>query len=181
MLGSVIVNLDEQRLFPDFEPGDVIASEVVEHAQPANERSIVRRVALQVLYEIDSSGHRVGEVIGTHLDHNDLSERGERYLQQLVIGITKNRENLDAIIQKYAPEWPLDQVAIIDRNILRIAVYELGIETRIPLKVAIDEAVQLAKLFGAEGSARFVNGVLGSLSDDYDDIRKQLVDGHTKQ
>lgn len=166
--------MDEHKGFPDFEPGDVIASEVIEHANPTNERSAARRVALQVLYEVDSSGHKVGEVISSQLLHVSLSERGTRYLRKLVTGVLSSREKLDQVIQKYAPEWPLDQVAIIDRNILRIAVFELGVETSVPLKVAIDEAVQLAKLFGADGAARFVNGVLGSLADDFEDVRQAL-------
>lgn len=168
--------MDEHKPFPDFEPDEVIASEVIEHASPGNERSIARRVALQVLYEIDSAGHKVGEVISTHLLHVTLTDRGARYMRRVVMGVWSNREKLDQLIQKYAPEWPLEQVAIVDRNILRIAVFELGVEANIPLKVAIDEAVQLAKLFGADGAARFVNGVLGSLADDYEEVRQVLGD-----
>lgn len=168
--------MDEQKPsgFPDFEEGEIIATEVIEHAEPATERTVARRAALQILYEIDSAGHKVGEVIQNYMIHHVLSGRASRYLNRLVLGVVQNGSRLDQIIQQYAPEFPLDQVAIVDRNVLRIALFELGVESDVPMKVAIDEAVQLAKLFGAEGSPRFVNGVLGALTDDYQLIREKL-------
>lgn len=85
----------------------------------------------------------------------------------LVTGVLKHRDNLDQVIAQHAPEWPLDQIAIIDRNILRIAIHELTQDKKLPVKVVINEAVEIAKLFGAEGSPRFINGVLGSITDEW--------------
>ena len=76
----------------------------------------------------------------------------------------KNRENIDRSIHKHAPAWPVDQIAIIDRNILRLAIYEILFDNKVPVKVAINEAIELAKTFGSENSAKFINGVLGSVS-----------------
>ncbi len=88
-------------------------------------------------------------------------------MQILVTGVLKHRDNLDQVIAQHAPEWPLDQIAIIDRNILRIAIHELTQDKKLPVKVVINEAVEIAKLFGAEGSPRFINGVLGSITDEW--------------
>ncbi|GAB4508412.1 MAG: transcription antitermination factor NusB [Anaerolineae bacterium] len=168
--------MDDQRKsgFLDFEPDDVVESEVIEHPTTTNERSLARQVALQVLYEVDSAGHPVGEVITGQLEYHQLSERASKYMRGLVLGVLERRTKLDQVIQRFAPEWPLAQVAIVDRNILRISVYEFAVDDQTPVKVAIDEAVELAKLFGAEGTPRFVNGVLGSLTEDLDTIREML-------
>jgi N utilization substance protein B len=99
------------------------------------------------------------------------------YAQQLVTGVLQYRDRLDVVIKHYAPEWPLDQMAIVDRNILRLAIYELLIEPSAPMRVTIDEAVALARLYGAEGSIRFVNGVLGTLTTDEDRVRQLLAIG----
>lgn len=154
-------------LFPDIQPDDEVISEVIEHNPPANERSVARRLALQALYEIDSSGHPVGTVMHALLAEADPPLRATtvNYMRRLVLGVTAHRGQLDGIIQGYAPEWPLSQVAIIDRNILRMAAYEFALLSGTPVSVSIDEAVELAKLFGAEGAPRFVNGVLGALAD----------------
>jgi N utilization substance protein B len=164
----------------DFDPDDVVAREVIEHTEATNERSAIRRIALQILYEIDSSGHRPGDVIGVQVIHNGLNDDAARILRQLVTGVLGNKKRLDIVIQQFASEWPLEQVAIIDRNILRMAVYEFAIQLRTPIKVAISEAVELAHLFGAEGTPRFVNGVLGSLASDRDTLQKLLKE-HSKE
>lgn len=155
-------------IFPDIEPEDIVATEVIDHNEPTNERSLARRYALQALYEIDSSGHPVGEVLNALLaaQETPLPRKTLTYMRRLVLGVTAYRAQLDQIIQKYASEWPLSQVAIVDRNILRIAAFEFALLAGTPVGVAIDEAVELAKLFGAEGSPRFINGVLGALADD---------------
>lgn len=103
------------------------------------------------------------------LDDPEFTLTPETYqmMQVLVTGVLKNRDNLDEVIARHAPEWPLDQIAIIDRNILRIAIHELSQEKKLPVKVVINEAVEIAKLFGAEGSPRFINGVLGSITDEW--------------
>ncbi len=160
---------------PDFDPNDVIESEVIEHEPTTSESTLARQVALQVLYEIDSSGHPPGEVLTQILNYHELTERSILFLTQLVQGVREYHKNLDLLIQQFAPEFPLNQVAIIDRNVLRIAVYEIGVYEKTPPRVAIDEAVQLAKLFGADGSQRFINGVLGALMSSEVDIKTILM------
>lgn len=127
-------------------------------------RRQARQIALQALYEIDCAGHRVQDVMGNRLEAEPLSEEARLFAYQLVNGVLEHRKVLDDLIQRYAPEWPIDQIAIIDRNILRIAAYEVLYSQEIPLRVAINEAVELAKVYGSDTSPRFVNGVLGSLA-----------------
>ncbi len=161
---------------PDFDPNDEnLHKEVIEHNPAATERSTARRIALKALYEIDSVRHVANVVVSSHLEAGDISRRVENYMRRLVVGVVENRERLDAMIEKYAPEWPLLQVAIIDRNILRLSIFELVVQTQMPIGVAIDEAVELAKLFGAESSPRFVNGVLGALVENVDSLRQDFV------
>jgi N utilization substance protein B len=88
---------------------------------------------------------------------------GSDFARNLVFGVLEHKPYLDELIQRNAPEWPVEQIAIIDRNILRIAIFEIAIDQGTPLKVAINEAVELAKLFGSDSSPRFINGVLGAL------------------
>jgi N utilization substance protein B len=104
-----------------------------------------------------------------------LPESTEDFARTLVMGVQTYRTYLDSIVGELAPEWPIEQIAAADRNVLRIAIYELLFEPDIPPKVAINEAVELAKMFGSESSPRFVNGVLGSLvSRDREKIREML-------
>lgn len=162
--------------FLDIDPNDIERTEVVEHDAAPTERSVARRAALQVLYEVDCAGHSVGEVISTRLQEQpELSRRSTRYLRRLVLGVMEYQDRLDVIIREYAPEWPLEQIAIVDRNVLRLAIYELVGQTSTPVGVVIAEAVELAGLFGAEGAPRFVNGVLGALADNLETIRKNLM------
>jgi N utilization substance protein B len=104
----------------------------------------------------------------------ELPEAGARFAEELVHGVLANQDEMDQLIAQYAPEWPVAQLAIIDRNVLRIAIFELAIDGRTPVKVAINEAVELAKLYGSESSARFVNGVLGSVTDRLDEIKMKF-------
>lgn len=127
-------------------------------------RRKARSMALQALYEIDCSGHPVEEVLRARLEEKPLDSGSEILLRDLVYGVLKHRASLDQLIQQHAPEWPVDQMAIIDRNILRMAIYELAATQQTPLKVAINEAVELAKTYGGESTPRFVNGVLGTLA-----------------
>ncbi|MBN1582065.1 MAG: transcription antitermination factor NusB [Anaerolineae bacterium] len=126
-------------------------------------RRQARIVALQALYEIDSVAHPIGIVIEQRIREVDMPEEGQPFVRSLVQGVMKNREQLDVLIGRYAPEWPVDQMSIIDRNVLRIALFEFLIDGGTPPKVAINEAVELAKAFGSDSSPRFVNGVLGTL------------------
>lgn len=159
---------------PDFDPDAPQEKEVIEHDKALTERSGARRVALQVLYELDCTRHSAETVIASHMSTQKMSRKTASYMRRLVRGVLENRERLDKVIQEYAPEWPLGQVAIIDRNILRIATFEFAVQKRTPISVAIDEAVSLARLFGAESAIRFVNGVLGSVADDIDGLRAKL-------
>lgn len=227
--------------YPEFDPnGDnVISREEVSHEITADVRSLARRVALQVLYQVDSSHqhHSVADVMRYHLmlddttgkiseiDHeisslvsgtirhispdNPISRRLHQYhvafddtgalrdplsdlakrissvvkyleaepdILRLANSVVKYRQQLDRVLQKFAPEWPIDQVAIIDRNILRLALYEIAIDGQTPLSVAIDEAVNLARLFGAEGAPRFINGVLGTVAANLNVVMQALAD-----
>lgn len=126
-------------------------------------RHRARIAALQALFEIDCAKHNPAVVIAQRLEEADLPETGERFALELVQGVSAHQERIDGLIERYAPEWPVDQIAIIDRNVLRLSIYELLMRQDTPTKVAINEAVELAKQFGSDSSGRFVNGVLGSL------------------
>ena len=127
-------------------------------------RRRARILALQALYEIDSTHHPVGTVLDQRLTEDPLTEEGQVFARELLTGVIQHQAELDELIQHYAPEWPVDQMAVIDRNVLRIAIYEFFISKLTPTKVAINEAVELAKLFGSDSAPRFVNGVLGALA-----------------
>ena len=103
-------------------------------------------------------------VLAQRLVEESLTPEGEAFARQLVAGVLEHRDELDRLIQRYAPEWPVDQMAIVDRNVLRIAIYEFDIARMTPMKVAINEAIEMAKVYGADSAPRFVNGVLGSLA-----------------
>jgi len=138
-----------------------------EHNQVIRQRRHARRQALQALFEVDIVQHLPGTVIDEHLAQHPPGEHGAEFLRWLVSGVVKHKAKLDEIIQKYAPDWPIDQLAIIDRNILRMALFEIGShDAATPAKVVINEAVELAKMFGGDSSPRFVNGVLGSALDE---------------
>lgn len=126
-------------------------------------RRRARIIALQTLFEVDIAHHDPETVLQQRLAAKPLPEAGCDFARKLVQGVLTHQAELDALIQDNAPEWPLDQVAVIDRNILRMALFEFAIEGNTPVKVAINEAVELAKLFGSESSSRFVNGVLGTI------------------
>jgi N utilization substance protein B len=99
-----------------------------------------------------------------------LPDDNAEFARKIIFGVLPLRQNLDQLISKYAPEWPLDQIAAIDRNILRIAFWEFAVLRETPIKVAINEAVELAKLYGSDSAPRFVNGVLGALADHQPEI-----------
>jgi len=142
-------------------------------------RTRARGTALQALYEIDLVGHPLGIVLEERLADAQLEARLEDFARTIVRGVWPMRDNLDTFITEHAPEWPLDQVAIIDRNILRIALWEFAVDGQTPVKVAINEAVELAKIYGSDSSPRFINGVLGSLAARENEIR-QAIGTHTK-
>jgi N utilization substance protein B len=133
-------------------------------------RTRARSIALQALYEIDITGHPPEVVIAERLSETPLEDNLGDFARKIVFGIQPIVKELDEIIARHAPEWPLDQVAVIDRNIMRIALWEIAVSNQTPLKVAINEAVELGKIFGSESTPRFVNGVLGSLALHHNDI-----------
>jgi transcription antitermination protein NusB len=127
-------------------------------------RRKARAVALQALYEIDCTAHPADLVVEQRLEEQPLASDLDQFARRVVAGVIAQTPTLDRLIQKYAPEWPLDQMALIDRNILRIAIWEFAADRQTPMKVAINEAVELAKLYGSDSAPRFVNGVLGALA-----------------
>ncbi len=133
-----------------------------------------RSIALQTLFEVDMTGHPAGEAFQQRLEETPLPENLARFAHTLAFGVLENLPALDALIQRYAPEWPLDEIASIDRNLLRLAVWELKNHPQTPPKVVINEAVELAKQFGSESSPRFINGVLGSLVHHDQDLQQRL-------
>lgn len=131
-------------------------------------RHLSRSIAMQSLYEWDFWGRdeaRLKEAVEKNIQEFGPGIDGADFIWQLVNGVVQNLEKLDKIIEKSAPEWPLEQITIIDRNILRLGLYELlfGNRGEVPPKVAINEAIELAKGFSGESSGKFVNGVLGTI------------------
>ncbi|OGO29727.1 MAG: transcription antitermination factor NusB [Chloroflexi bacterium RBG_16_54_18] len=137
-------------------------------------RTRARGVALQALYEIDMVGHPPGRVVEERIGEASLDTSLSEFIRCIVNGVTPLFETLDQFIAQHAPEWPLDQVATIDRNILRIALWEFAVYSDTPIKVAINEAIELAKAYGSDSTPRFVNGVLGSLAARQNEIRESL-------
>ena len=128
------------------------------------ERLKARTLAMQALYEVDSVGHEMEAVVSRLLARGRLSEENAAFTRELVGGVIQNREEIDCNIQNFAPAWPVEQIPVVDRNILRLAIFEILLDNKVPVKVAINEAVELAKMFGSDNSSKFVNGVLGSVN-----------------
>ncbi|MEE8318403.1 MAG: transcription antitermination factor NusB [Dehalococcoidales bacterium] len=127
-------------------------------------RRKARAMALQALYEIDLVKHDEEAVVSKRVTAVELSEENRSFIRGLVNGIIQRREEIDGYIRKFATAWPLEQLSIIDRNILRLAIFEVLFDNEVSVKVAINEAVELAKKFGSDNSPKFINGVLGSVS-----------------
>ena len=127
-------------------------------------RHKARILALQALYEVDSVARQPEIAIERLLAEADVSKKISEFSLNLVSGTIKNRDEIDRNVKKYAPAYPVEQLAIIDRNILRLAIFEILFDNKVPVKVAVNEAVELAKAFGSGSSAKFINGVLGSVS-----------------
>lgn len=137
-------------------------------------RTKARGIALQVLYEVDMVGHSPGTVLDERVIDDPLEQNLVDFSTQIVFGVLPLVEKLDKFIAQHAPEWPLDQVAVVDRNILRMALWEFAVEGCTPVKVAINEAIELAKIYGSDSTPRFVNGVLGSLAARQNEIKQAL-------
>jgi len=140
-------------------------------------RHLSRSIAMQSLYEWDFSGKKpetLEKIIEKNIKEFGPGLENETFVWQLVNGVVSKLSDLDKIIEKAAPEWPIDQITIIDRNVLRIGLYELlyGSKEEVPPKVAINEAIELAKTFGGESSGKFINGVLGTVYKELDNEQK---------
>ena len=146
-------------------------------------RHLSRSIAMQSLYEWDFRGcddKKLDEIIEHNIRDFGPGMDDDSFVKDLVKNVIKNQKKIDPLIEKCAPEWPLDQVTIVDRNILRLGIYELLFENyeEVPPKVAINEAIELAKSFGGESSGRFVNGVLGTI---YRELGEPLKDDESKK
>lgn len=129
-------------------------------------RHLARTIVLQTLYQWDFNDRKQSDLTG--IIKKNLQEFAPQFddkgfIESLVNGVLKNQSAIDALIIKYAPEWPIEQITMVDRNVLRIGIYEMRYDHDIPEKVAINEAIELAKTFGGESSGKFVNGVLGTI------------------
>lgn len=130
-------------------------------------RRQARILALQTLYEVQLTGHDPMEVLERHLRDEPLPDAVRSFAEELVRGVRENQRFLDKLISEAAPTWPIEQMSPIDLNILRIAIFEILLYRKTPIKSSINEAVELAKTFGADSSGRFVNGVLGTIVTQY--------------
>jgi len=135
-------------------------------------RTRARSLALQVLYEVDIAKHPPADIYKLRLEEMPLSDDLSDFARQIIFGVIPLANTLDEYIAKYAPEWPLDQIAAIDRNILRMALWEFAVYHDTPIKVAINEAVELAKQYGSDSAPRFINGVLGALAEHQHEIHQ---------
>ena len=131
----------------------------------ASSRRLSRVIALQALYEVDAVEHDAAATVARIAEEQGAAPQAMRFAQELVTGVLHEREELDTLLQGSAPLYPVDRIAPVDRAVLRLALYELVRVPSTPIKVAINEAVELAKQFGGDNSGRFVNGVLGDVVD----------------
>ncbi len=130
----------------------------------AHIRRKARIAALQALFESDSSEHDPETSLLWLAQEQVLPKTALSYAQELIKGVIENKSQIDSLIETHAPNWPVEQLAAIDRNILRLAIFEILIDNKVPLKAAINEAVELAKAFGSYNSSKFINGVLRAIS-----------------
>src|SRR5260370_5059930 len=127
-------------------------------------RHQARELALKVLFQLEGTGDDAAEVLRYHASENAATEDVAAFAGQLVRGVIDNQEKLDAILSETSEHWKLDQMAKVDRIILRIAVYEIAIDRRVPTKAAINQSIELAKTFSGDEAGRFVNGILGRVA-----------------
>lgn len=143
----------------------------------ASNRHLGRIIALQTLYEQDfrreagDANFMLSEVLTRNINRYKTTVDDTAFIERLVNGVTKYEKDLDATLQPIAPEWPVDQIARMDRVVLHIGMYELSYEKDVPPKVVINEAVELAKAFGGDNSSKFINGVLGTMLRQIENIK----------
>jgi len=150
-------------------------------------RHLARTIAMQTLYQWDFN-HTDKATALKYLAGNkgefapDFDDHG--FMEQLIGAVIDRQSEIDVLIAKYAPEWPIEQITMVDRNILRVGVYELVFSQDVPSKVAINEAIELAKTFGGQASGKFVNGVLGALYKEMHDkqnLKEQKKEGKSQE
>jgi N utilization substance protein B len=138
----------------------------------AGTRRKARIAALQALYELDCTRHKPEEALAHLSTEKELPPDALSFSEHLVRGVLEHKPKLDTLIRRFAPAFPPEQMSIIDRNILRLAIFELLFNDKVPVKVVINEAVELAKHFGSDSSPRLINGVLGSITTERGKITK---------
>ncbi len=133
-------------------------------------RHLSRTIAMQSLFEWDFNGGKddLDQILNSHISEFSKEVDDSAFIFELARGVKENLKAIDEIVIKHAPEWPMDQIPPVDRNVLRLGVFELMFLKQVPPKVAINEAVELAKTFGGESSGKFVNGVMGTLYKELD-------------
>ncbi len=143
-------------------------------------RHLSRTIAVQTLYQWDFNDKAgdIVEIMKTNKESFAPEFDDQGFIEHLVKGVSGHCPEIDALIVKFAPEWPLDQITIVDRNVLRLGIFELRYDNNIPAKVAINEAIELAKAFGGESSGKFVNGVLGAV---YKDMGEKEIDARATE
>lgn len=129
-----------------------------------------------MLYELDGARHDAARALGNRLSDDTMPETSESYASELVHGVLASRAEIDETIAAHAPAWPVEQLAPVDRNILRVAIYEMTVAENTPAKVAINEAVEMGKTYGSDNSPRFINGVLGSVIQHSDPHRGRVAE-----
>lgn len=139
-------------------------------------RHLSRTIAMQTLFEMDFrpvSSEEIEQLIQKNLQEFAPNFDDSGFIRVTIDGVLERKDEIDKMIMKYAPEWPLDQIASVDRNVLRVGIFEMIYSDTIPAKVAINEAIEMAKSFGGDASGRFINGVLGSIFRDLPDEKKK--------
>lgn len=129
-------------------------------------RHLLRTITMQTLYEwdfYDKDNKQIDKFIEENIAKFAPGTDDKDFVKDSIKGVLKNVGKIDKLIEETAPEWPLDQITMVDRNVLRLGIYELAYNDEIPPKVAINEAIELAKTFGGKSSGKFVNGVLGTI------------------
>jgi len=143
-------------------------------------RHLARTITLQTLYEWDfhnQNNNLLPKILERHLKESGLNTEENEFIKNLVREIVKNLKKIDERITTFAPEWPIEQITLIDKNILRLGIYELLFSKETPPKVCINEAIEIAKTFGGETSGKFVNGVLGAI---YEKIKDSIEKSGSK-
>ena len=139
-------------------------SALADESRPEDPRRRSRWLAVQALYEWDTTGHDALDAVAHRLEDAPDTETVAAFARALVAGVRDNAAAVDDVLARAAPQWRIEQMAVVDRNILRVAIFEVLFDNKTPVRAAVNEAVELAKTFGGESSPRFVNGVLGAVA-----------------